>query len=571
MTYPANNTYPAINTYPAGGTTTPVDPGTPTPGGLTCDQVRAEIEAMERQFQKKMRSKVTIDVYDGNWSEDSHQHVVGEIEGDCEEILNDTGESTIKMFAEHKLADWIDDELDDDEDVHIIITIEGVRWSGLAADIIEQGTEDGKEYFTLQCISEYEHMKRVVCYCNPFFAAEFQYPKLYAYAGPSVTGVKTLLFLNLLRRFAPLWALPENLFDPSSWQDNLNPNNWPIVVMPGNVLTDTSMWTVLSTRMGMFHDVVAPTLSDAKLRIKLTRWMPGDVQPAPSHFTLTKPTLLVDVIDQSGYVGPSGTLLDGLLHFGSSVAADLINEVNTAFNYNADEPEYQIPGFLGTVSEPRCVFRKAHRTGATGISSWERHRIKSNASIVITGGHSPDWVNTGLKLLVNGILGYIGAMFGNPGLTLGIFDSQIEDVVLAFHRVGNPIKQAKMGLRGPPLGEVFESSGGTGFSLTALQAIRVGMWRSRPMQTFKFTVRNGAPYWIGLDIDLGDRGLFEHGRRRKLHSERVHSRKAAWGRDRDAKWTMSIGDDKPIDQPGAVLARSVEQVRGIIQSVGVSS
>lgn len=538
---------------------------------LTCAQVRAEIEAMERQFQKQMRAPAKCTIFDGNWTMDTRQHVSGEISGDCEEILNDTGEATIKMFGSHKLAGWIEDELDDEEDVHAVIEVSGVRWSGIVQDIVEQGTEDGQEYFTLKMISEYEHMKRIVCYCNPFFPAEFQFPKLWAYAGPSVTGVKTLIFLNLLRRFAPLWALPEDLFNPQNWLANLNPNNWPIVVMPGNVLTDTSMWTVLSTRMGMFHDVVAPTLADAQLRIVLKRWLPGDPQPAPTHFTLTKPTLVVDVVNQSGYVGPSGTLFDGLLHFAKSVADDFINEVSTQFAYNVNQPEYDITGFLGTIKEPWVAFRKAHQTGATGIIEWERHRIKANASIVVTGGHSPDWVNTGLKLLVNGVLGYIGAMFGNPGLTLGLFDSVVEDVVLAFHRVGNPIRQAKMGLRGPPLGEVFESTGGTGFSLTALQAIRVGMWRSRSMQTFKFTVRNGAPFWVGRHFDLGDRVAFEYGRRARLHVERVHSRRCSWDRGSDAKWTCSVGDDKPIDQPGAILSRSLEQVRGILQSVGVSS
>ncbi|WP_141216684.1 MULTISPECIES: Gp37-like protein [Nocardiaceae] len=542
-----------------------------TPTMLNCDQVRAEIEAMEKQFHEQMRKPAQCDIFDGNWTWDTRQHVVGEISGSAEEILNDTGSAEIKMFGSHKLADWIDDELDDDEDVHVRIIVSGVQWTGIVQDIVEQGTEDGQEFFILKFISEYEHMKRVVCYCNPFFPAEFQFPKLYAYAGPAVTGVKTLLFLNLLRRFAPLWALPENLFDPGSWLSNLIPSNWPIVVLPGNVLTDTSMWTVLSTRMGMFHDVVAPTLSDAQLRIVLKRWFPGDPQPAPGHFTLTQSTLTVDVIDQSGYCGPSGTLLDGLLHFSKTVADDLINEVSTLFSYNVNQPEYDLTGFLGTIKEPWVAFRKSHQTGASGIQSWERHRLKANASIVVTGGHSPDWVNTGLKLLVNGILGYIGAMFGNPGLTLGLFDSVVEDVVLAFHRAGNPFRQAKMGLRGPPLGEVFESSGGTGFSLSALQAIRVGMWRSRPMQTYKFTVRNGAPYWVGRHFDLGDRVAFEYGRRNKLHTERVASRKCTWDRGTDADWTVAVGDDKPIDAPSAILARQAEQIRGVLQAVGVSS
>ena len=142
---------------------------------------------------------------------------------------------------------------------------------------------------------------------------------------------------------------------------------------------------------------------------------------------------------------------------------------------------------------PWVAWRNAHRTGKTGISTWRRVTRKLTATAIVTGGHSPDWVNTGLKLLINAALGYIGAIFGNPGLALGIFDSQVEDVVLAFHRVANPIWQAKAGIRGPAFGERFESTGGTGFSLSALQAIRTGFWRSRAFTSYKFTVINGAP------------------------------------------------------------------------------
>ena len=88
-----------------------------TPTMLNCDQVRAEIEAMEKQFHEQMRKPAQCDIFDGNWTWDTRQHVVGEISGSAEEILNDTGSAEIKMFGSHKLADWIDDELDDDEDL----------------------------------------------------------------------------------------------------------------------------------------------------------------------------------------------------------------------------------------------------------------------------------------------------------------------------------------------------------------------------------------------------------------------------------------------------------------------
>ena len=535
---------------------------------LTANEVRRVLLATSIDRVAAMRARPKVTIYDKNW--ENPTPLFGEIEASFEELLNDSGQGTLKLNRSTKFASMLLDDLEEEADIHITVDQQGKRWSGKCSDLSDEGTESGEEFFTLNFTHEIEHAKKIVCYCNPVFPAEFQYPKIYAYAGPSVFGIKALMFLNLLRRFFPLWSLPENIFDPGSWSSNLNPNDWPIVVMPGSLLGDTSMWTVLSTRFGMFSDVIAPTLADAGLQLKATRWLPGDPQPAPNHFTLTKPTLLFDVIDKSGWIGPSGTLIDGLLHLVRNVADDLINYDEQLVPIG-DDPEHDVPGLLGTFKVPWVAWRNAQRTGLSGISSWKRTVHKATAGVVVTGGHSPDWVNTGLKLLVNGILGYIGALFGNPGLTLGIFDSQIEDVVLAFHRVGNPIRMTKMGLRGPAYGEVFESSGGTGFSLSALQAIRTGFWRTRAYTSYKFSVINGAPYWVGRHFDIGDRVAAEVGTKGKLYIDQVHALKCSWSRTQDPKWTVSIGDDKAEDQPGALLSRQVEMVRGIAQAVGVSS
>jgi hypothetical protein len=174
--------------------------------------------------------------------------------------------------------------------------------------------------------------------------------------------------------------------------------------------------------------------------------------------------------------------------------------------------------------------------------------------------------------LINAALGYIGLIFGNPGLALGVFDSQVEDVVLAFHRVANPFRQAKMGIRGPSFGEKFESTGGTGFSLSALQAIRAGFWRSRAYSSYRFTVINGAPYWVGRHFDVGDRVSAEIGRiNPQIYTESCTALKYTYSRTEDPRWTISIGNDGDEDMPGAILSRQIEQVRGIAQAIGVGS
>lgn len=526
--------------------------------------------AADRAIEQRRRPQIYL--CDKNW--ENPRPLWGEIDPSFEEKLNDTGEGTITLFGNHKERDYLLKELKEAEGVHIYVETPGKRWAGSGTTINYQSGE-GFDLIEIKLLHDYEHCKKIVCYSNPLTPAEFQWPKIWMWAGPSIAGIKTLLFLNLLRRFLPLWSLPENIFDPASWLANLNPNNWPIVVNPmSNFFTDTSMWTVLTTRFGNFHDVVGPTLKDAGLQITCDRWLPGDPQPAPGHMTLTRPTLVLDLVDKSGVRGPTGTVVDGLLKLVATILEDGISEAIDTVDWTTTPEQYDTPGFLGTVNEfPWVAFRNGMRTGLTGIKSWQMVVHKPLAGAIVTGGKSPSWVNSGIKLLLNAALGYLGMLFGNPGLALGIFDEQVEDVILAFHRVGHPLRQSIMG-RGQ-YGEHWENTGGTGFSVAALQAIRIGLWKTRAYTSFKFEVRNGAPYWIGRHMDLGDRVAGEvgavHDGIGELYVDQIDALKLEWGRDKDPLWNIAVGDSSAERQPGALLSHQLEQVRALIQSLGVDS
>ncbi|MGW4123615.1 Gp37-like protein [Nocardia sp. NPDC004711] len=535
---------------------------------LSADEVRSTILQQSAQRIEEMRRPPRITLWDKNWQ--NPVPLFGVVTASFEERFNETGEGALVVQASNKIYRLVIEDLGEYEDLHITADMSGKRWSGKCSAITdgEKFGEIGK--IELKFLHEFEHIKKIICYSNPLLPPELQYPKMYAFLGPSIFGAKTLLFLNFLRRFAPLWALPEDIFNPGSWLANLDPNNWPIVVMPSaGLLFDTSTWSVISTRFGNAFDVLSPTLSDAGLHLTVRRWLPGDPQPAPDHMHLTKPTLLVDVLDKSGYAGITGTALDGLIHYVTSVATDLINQVVEVVGI-PDAPEYGEPGYMGT-TRPWVAWRNARRTGVSGIGEWQATVHKALAGAIVTGGHSPDWVNTGLKLLANSLLGYIGAIFGNPGLTLGIFDSQLEDVVLAFHRVGNPVRMAEMGVNGPPFGEYWESTGGTGFSLSALQAIRVGFDRTKAFRSYKISVVNGQPFWVGRHFDVGDRVAAEVGRNGRWYVDHVYALKYVITRSQAARWEISIGDDRASDDPSAMLSRHVAQIKSLIQMVGVSS
>lgn len=534
---------------------------------LTADQVRHELLGRREKNIRDSRARPFIRIWDKNWLLKSV--LFGEIEAEFTEKLNDTGSGQIVLFGKHKLQKWLISELKQEEDVHITVDVPGKRWSGKAATITYRGDDKGLTHLVLVFNHDYEHLKKIICYSNPLLPPEFQYPKIYMWAGPSIFGIKTMIFLNLMRRFLPLWALPENIFDPSSWLANLNPANWPVICMPGNFFTDTSAWTVMTTRFGNLHDVITPVLKDAGLQVIVSRWLPGDPQPSSLFFNLTQPTLVVDVVDKSGFRGPTGTVIDGLFKTLSTILSDGVTSVETITS-QTPAPQYSDPTFFGTVqTSPWVSWRNGMRNGLTGIQTWEMTIHKALASSVVVGGKSPGWVNNGIKLLVNGVLGYIGMLFGNPGLALGIFDDQVEDVVLAFHKVTNAQRAAAMGSN--RYGEHWGEGANTGFSMSALQAIRNGMWDTRAYTSFKVTVVNGAPYWVGRHFDLGDRVSAEIGDTGLLYVDQVYGLKLTWSRSQDPRWEITIGSGQAEEAPGSILARQLAQVRAIVQGLGVDS
>lgn len=540
---------------------------------LDFDEVELFHDAEHQRMKEEARAWPTIDVYDKNWVHVTR--LAAEIAGDCEDICNDAGEANVPMYASNPVAEWLSEEVEEEEDVHLIIEQSRTRWAGKVRKTSEVMESDGLEYCRINAIHVFDQCKHVYCYPNPLFPIQIQAPKIFAWAGSAKTGILLLLFLNLMRQFAPVWRLPDNPFDPQSWRDSLDPSKWPMIIDPrGLGWYDTSEWTVFATRMGNFYDLVRPILDDSGLQLIGEQWMPGDPQPFPEWVILTQPILIWRIVDKSGVRGPTGTLIDGAIRYVARVADDLVSEVTEAVPW-VDPPEYMVQGWFGTKPEaPAVVWYSAQRyaieggTGASGITGWERHRHAALAKAVVTGGKSPGWVNSSVKLIANAILGYIGAIFLNPGLALGVFDKYIEDVFLAWARIENRPRGQKMGKYANL--EHFETAD-NGFGLSTLTAIRTGFFKTRAYTSFRVSVINGAPYFVGYHLANGDRVSAENGRSRKLYTDQIRALKLTWSREQDPNWAISIGVDDDEQMPTARLGRQLEHVRTIVQAVSVSS
>lgn len=382
--------------------TTPMPPIEPVDGFNECAPItdlgdpngaratRAMMLADWADEMMRARMRPIVELWDKNW--ETYVPIIGETACDFVEKFNETGEAKLQLLGSHPERSWIVEELGEWEDLHVRIQSGYLQWTGKATTISDEGSDNGFEYIELEFVAEYEHVKGITVYCNPISPAEFQYPKIFALIGPTVFNAALTAFLNLLRRFGLPWTFGDNFWNPTTWLANFNPANWPIVVVPKPFFSDTSMWTVIASRMGNLHDVLAPSLHQAGVHLKVYRWFPGMPQPAPEWYTLTKPTLVFDVIDKSGWVGPTGTVLDGLLTLVTEVADDLINEVAQAVS-PVDPPEYSIGGLLGTHKEATWVnWRNAQSSGGiSGVQKWKMVRHKATAVAIVTGGRSPDW------------------------------------------------------------------------------------------------------------------------------------------------------------------------------------
>ncbi|WP_280371179.1 hypothetical protein [Nocardia wallacei] len=533
---------------------------TAPPEFLTLDDVRDYLVDRRRAEKRDATARPDIAFCDKYWEPVSYLR--GELAWDFQEIANDTGEGEVTIPGDHLLAYWLLDPKRALEDVHILVNTKYWRWSG-KCDYIQRIFKAGEMVAVrVHFLHDFHQAKRLICYANPAFPAEFQTPKAMPYAGPSCTGISLYGLSNLWRAQA-LNAIPDNIFDPGQWSGLWDPSAWWTTMVPINPVTDTSQWTVLSARFPYFYDLVAPTLANAQVLLRPQRWMPGEPQPAPSFFNLTHSTRVFHVENKSAYVGPTGTLVDGLLNLVGTIAEDYINQIINELSREQPD-EYKLPGWFGTIqSAPWVAFPEGKYTTLKS-STMTIH--KALAYAMITGGKSPQWVNSAAKLAANAALGYLGLLIGNPGLALGVFDFLLEDVLLAFHRLGNPIRKAAMG---PDAWmEHWVQGPGVGFTLSTLQAMITGFWDTKGYTSFTAEIDAYAPYVPGKHFGLMDRIAFEVNGHWQV--DHVHSIRNKGDRATLPTWEISIGTDEAEEEPTAKLMRYKENIMSLIQQQGVA-
>ncbi|WP_139104619.1 hypothetical protein [Gordonia sp. UCD-TK1] len=531
-----------------------------TPAVISLDDTRATVLDRQSRQRAALAKRPEVIICDKEWQKIAY--IQGELDGDAEEIANDSGEAEITLPAIHRLVPWLLTKQRWPEDVHIIIETPYKRWAGKCDDIKRIVASGQMVAVRLHFLHDYDRTKHTVLFAVPASPAEFQPLKAMPWVGPSVTGVNTYGLTNMWRNQSPLNMLPGDILNPGNWSNYL-PENWWTTMVPNNPLTDGSRWTAMTARFPMMHDHVLPTLQDGGLHLSVQRWMPGDPPIPGLNLSGDHSVRVFKTLDKSGYRGFTGTFVDGILNTIGVIAEDFINEIRHELSRTVPE-DYKLPAIFGThKAAPFITIPEGHLTPLTS-STMTLH--KALAYAMVTGGKSPQWVNSLAKLAANAALGYLGAAIGNPGLALGIFDFLLEDTILAFHRIPNPVRASLMG---PDANwEQWVQGPGVGATLSTLQAVRVGFWDTRYYTSYEAEVDPAALPWIlGKHFDLMDRIAFEIAG--QLYIDHVTKWGISWSATDPVKYRLTIGDGRAEEAPAAKMQRYKERIMAVIQQQGV--
>lgn len=534
-----------------------------TPEIISLDNTRTKVLDRRRAQRDALAKRPEIIICDKQWQ--TVAYLQGELMGDAEEIANDTGEADISLPGRHRLVPWLMTKQRWPEDVHIIIETPYKRWSGKCESIQRVIASGEMVAVKLHFLHDYDRAKHLECYATPGSPAEFQPIKAMPWVGPSVTGVNTYGLVNMWRVQMGIDSFPDDILAGMGMFDDYLPEDWWTTMVPNNPLVDTSRWAAMSARFPMFHDLVLPTLQDGGLHLSVRRWMPGD-PPIPGLSLSGEHSVRVfKTLDKSGYKGFTGTFADGILNVIGTLAEDYINEIAHELSRTVPE-DYKLPAIFGTRQD--APFVVVPEGNLTPLSSSTMTIHKAIAYAMVTGGKSPQWVNSLAKLAANAALGYLGAAIGNPGLALGVFDFLVEDTILAFHRIPNPVRKSLMG---PDANwEQWVQGPGVGFTLSTLQAMRIGFWDTRYYNSFEAEVDPAAlPWKLGKHFDLMDRIAFEIAG--QLYIDHVTKWGISWSATEPVKYRLTIGDGRAEESPTAKMQRYKESILTVIQQQGVFS
>lgn len=533
----------------------------------------AEFQAASAAEKAARLKPPLVRLWDGSWR---LRGVVNRINSaDIQEVNNETGVADFELPLDYWISEWIvniDDR--DTQNVHITIDHDGARWSGRMESFSVTKNEDGTGVLNLRFLHEFNELKHILVFANPWLPPEVQFPRLWLLFGPSKWALKTTLLVNIIRLYSSAWAIAPDPMDPNGWNSN-DMSTWWIAVKPSPIGQDNSLPAIVHSRFGNMQEVSKKVVEDAQLSWEFRRYLDGDPEPWPGA-NLRHGCLVIDLIDKSGFTSGTsfgGNIFSGLIRAFININPDGLTEGVDVINDPNMPAEYSNPNFQGTLPEAPWVI---YRDGVhTGIQQSDFTYKPPTAVGVVAGGHSMPGVNELISATIQMIGDLTAAIPLVPPLG-GIADAILKplytDVFLAFGKWRS--QQRAYNLGGSHLHEHFAEGGDRAYTLAWLLAMRTGMWVTREQTSHTVTVADGAPYkigqrghghfWLGDRVGSTVRGMAEG----RVFVDRVSELNLSWNRDQSPQWAITIGQ-REIKDPVVEAFEKIQEMLSILKNLGV--
>ncbi|AMO43797.1 minor tail protein [Mycobacterium phage Catalina] len=322
---------------------------------------------------------------------------------------NETTPATLQLPLDHYLAKWVMNHRGRAKR-NVILNVEkqGARWTGMMDHYRVVKEDSGDQYLEIVFLHDFEQVKHIRVWCNPFLRPELQFPKIWIIFGPAKWCLLVTLFVNLLRLETSLWTLPDDPTDINEWMGpSFNPANWRNIVKPFPFLADNSAITMVFSRFGTFYDTAKQILTDHQLTLTCRRYI-KDRDPHPFNdlkgvwgidpvedllqlIPLRDGCVVWDIEDNSGWgteTAFGGSWLTGFVRAIVQLASDGQVEGVDVFTGDYTYPgEYYNPLFLGTSRVLRTSCSKRVRSQASSRASSRTTRRPTPASWLEVSQH----------------------------------------------------------------------------------------------------------------------------------------------------------------------------------------
>ncbi|MEV4127159.1 phage tail protein [Nocardia sp. NPDC049707] len=503
---------------------------------------------------------------------------------------NEAGTGLTEIPLWDPLAKWIwqvKDRINAGEKRNVFITVDkdGARWSGILFDHTVEKRADGTHVLVVRWMHDLFTLQHYLAWCNPFLPDFVQFPRVFFLAGPSIWGLKTALFLNVMREQENWWELPSDPMNQGSAPATMM-SNWSVAIKPTTFMDDMNagtIWSIPNSRFKYWMDMSKDILEDAQLSIQVRRYIADDDAQPIAGQTLRNGCLVVDIVDKSGYytdTSNGGDPFLGLKRTFAQIAEDFIDEIIEDVVDPAVPNSYKTPGLK--LTDKICPYVVYLEGEETGIESSKFTFTPSTAVQMVAGGHSFPFVNELISATIQTLGDLLAMAIFVPPIG-GALDAVLQplywDTVAAWMHFRSPGRKAHSGWA--HLFEYRASDGDRAYTLEALLSLRKAFHDTRSWFSHEVLIRDGAPWFIGDNgkghFFLGDRigaqvlgdfsakyGFDDF----TIYVDRVRELTLAWDRDSFAEWKCTIGEKEKNKDRGQRALGMISDLFALMRDVG---